>query len=604
MNRLVALIFFAVTLPSCGDNRETPADAPTAVGPRVLFVGNSYTFVNDVPGLMRSMVSPLFINTRSEEVLPGGYRLAQHAADARADGTPLARWLRTGTDDETAFSAVVLQEQSQIGGFNSSESQRIASVAGFEELATLARAHNVPVVLYQTWGRRLGDSETDGYETFESMEARLESGYLSVAAYLRKQGLDVRMAPVGVGFRLVYEDAGANPTADDSEFTQLYDADGSHPSLQGAYLAACIIAGTITHGDVVRFADEARLGSKISTRLRNVCARALIDERGTIPPADSPTPVLSDETIEFDASAATGVGTELAMSGDATRMILGATQAALFIARGQQGWSINQTVAANRQSVAMANDGNYAIAGTPPVIWHRNGDGWTAQSTLLFNSYGFALSYDGARAGALGGGMTIFARQGNSWSVEAELPVAASLAFDASAAQCVITNYGDLPIRAMQRVGDVWQPQSVEFTAGSIVSMAGDGQRFVAAAPNAARLNFFARVGNTWRKTQQVQAAFGRRGEALASNADGTVVVAGSAFDTNETFTTAMGSATVYRWRDGRYHADFILAPAVGNQLGTSDFGASVAVSSDGKRVAVGAPRLRNGAVFLFTLPQ
>jgi hypothetical protein len=89
----------------------------------------------------------------------------------------------------------------------------------------------------------------------------------------------------------------------------------------------------------------------------------------------------------------------------------------------------------------------------------------------------------------------------------------------------------------------------------------------------------------------------------LASNADGTVVVASSAFDTNETFNILTGSATVYRWRGGRYHADFVLLPAITDQLNTPDFGASVAVSSDGKRVAVGAPRLRNGAVLMFTLP-
>ena len=46
----------------------------------------------------------------------GGYTLAQHARDAMTDGTPLSRWLRTGTREETSFDAVVLQEQSQTGG--------------------------------------------------------------------------------------------------------------------------------------------------------------------------------------------------------------------------------------------------------------------------------------------------------------------------------------------------------------------------------------------------------------------------------------------------------------------------------------------------------
>jgi hypothetical protein len=592
----VAAVLF-IGLCACGDNQPANAGAdaaPTELGPRVLFVGNSYTFVNDLPRLMRSIVSPLFINTRSEEVLLAGYAMAQHASDARTDGTPLARWLRTGTEEETKFSAVVLQEQSQIGGFSSGNSERVASVAGFAELASLAMTHDVPVVLYQTWGRRNGDPDTSGYETFEAMETRLEDGYLSVGAYLQERGVDVRVAPVGVGFRLVYEAAGANPTADGSEFAQLYADDGSHPSLQGSYLAACIIAGTISQRDVVRFADEARLGAEVSSRLRNVCERALRDPRGVIPPTDHPAVLRPTQTIEFASNPAIEVGASLAMNGDASRIVIGAKQVALFVSRGPQGWSIAQEVPAFRQSVAIARDSNYAIAGSPPQIWHRSGEVWAAVAALPTNSYKFALNDGGSHAVALGGGMNIYVRDGASWSLQAQLPIAANVALDANATHCAIGNYAALPVRAVQRVGDVWQSENVDVAAGSVVAISGDGRRFVAAEPNDARLIFFEFIGNAWRATQRVQGAVGRFGDVVASNADGSVVVAGAPFET---------SATVFRWRDGRYHADYKLQLSVSDQTGMTDFGAAVSVSSDGNQVAVGAPRLRNGTVSIFTLP-
>lgn len=249
----------------------------------VLFVGNSYVYVNDVPGHYRALTGPLFGTLRVEEVTTGGYTLAQHAMDARTDGTPLARALRTGTPSETAFDFVVLQEQSQIGGFPDGFSDRMASLAAASELAALITARGASVVLYLTWGRERGDELNPGlYPTFTAMQDLLDAGYLGMAARLRTEGATVRVAPVGGGFRLVFEDVvarGADPLAEGSDFDALYEPDGSHPSPHGAYLAACILAGTTTMADVRAFGDDAALGEETSARLRDACARALSDPR-------------------------------------------------------------------------------------------------------------------------------------------------------------------------------------------------------------------------------------------------------------------------------------------------------------------------------------
>ncbi len=253
-------------------------------GHDVLFVGNSYVYVGDVPGRYRTSAEALGpLPVRLESVAPGGYRLAQHAADALADGTALARWLRTGTAGETDFDVVILQEQSQIGGFPEGEPLRMQSLDGASGLGSLARAQGVAVVLYLTWGRERGDETNPGlYPTFSAMQDRLDAGYRAMAARLRSEGSMVRIAPVGGAFRMVHDElvtAGMDPTAEGSEFDALYDSDGSHPSARGAYLAAAVIFGAITGADPRGLPDGADLDAASAGALREVAATVLEDPR-------------------------------------------------------------------------------------------------------------------------------------------------------------------------------------------------------------------------------------------------------------------------------------------------------------------------------------
>src|SRR5262245_30597598 len=114
----------AALLSGC-DGETVPHDAEPDAMPSVespydtLFVGHSFVYVNDVSGHYRSLAGASAPGTRVERVAPGGYRLEQHAADARADGTELATFLRTGPARENAFDYVVLQEQSELGAYPS-----------------------------------------------------------------------------------------------------------------------------------------------------------------------------------------------------------------------------------------------------------------------------------------------------------------------------------------------------------------------------------------------------------------------------------------------------------------------------------------------------
>lgn len=594
-------IFASLLMLSCGDNAGTldgpasqPArDAPDAPqrGPlATLFVGNSYIFVNDVTGHFRNLVGDAAATSGTVEVTTGGYRLAQHAADARTDGTALARWLRTGTPIETAFAALVLQEQSQIGGLPNRYAERGASIAAALELAILAKAKGVPVVLYATWGRRHGDPENElYYRSFVTMQNRLDTNYTGLAALLRSNAIDVRVAPVGVGFRTVYEDVarlGGDPTIDGTAFAQLFESDGSHPSVQGAYLAACIIAGTITQADVTGFIDEPALGSAISQRLRAVCQRALRDPRG-----DVPTVVYPRQKVHAAPGVNGFFGEQVAISADANQLLINGTEPA-FLQRTDAGWLVVQTLASGRLGSAMSADGNWAMAGAPVQLYARNGAAWSPFLSLSSNGTSVALDATATHmiesSGQLG---QIFARINNGWMAEAMFGPIATVALDAAGQRCAMGGKSAAPARIYARNGSQWSEEMATTLGASVVAIAGDGQTVLAAAPALDRIEFLRRTGTGWQLTQAVDLSdYSSHGAALALNTDGSWAAVGTPRDSSTITGVTSGSVQLYHLEDGVFRLRYLLVPDVASSQDVPLFGEAVAISGDGRVVVVGAP--------------
>jgi len=116
-----------------------PAPPPTD-SLRVLFIGDSYTYVNDLPGQIRRLAAssegalPLVVN----QVTPGGATLEQNWEEGRA-----RRLIRLG-----GWSHVVLQEQST------------RPIEDREKFVTYARLFDAEIkgvgaktVFYLTWAR-------------------------------------------------------------------------------------------------------------------------------------------------------------------------------------------------------------------------------------------------------------------------------------------------------------------------------------------------------------------------------------------------------------------------------------------------------------------
>lgn len=192
---------------------------------RVLFIGNSYTGVNDLPLLVSTVVKFQNDSIYYDSNTPGGYTLNGHSSNA----TTLAKIAQGNWD------YVVVQAQSQEPSF--SPSQVASSVLPYaHKLDSLIHAASpcAETVFYMTWGRKNGDASNCGVYppvcTYAGMQSRLRSSYLLMA-----QQNNASVAPVGPAWREVINQ---NPSFD------LYQSDESHPSIYGSYLAACTFYST------------------------------------------------------------------------------------------------------------------------------------------------------------------------------------------------------------------------------------------------------------------------------------------------------------------------------------------------------------------------
>src|SRR5690606_15231597 len=161
----------------------------------------------------------------------GGYELGLHLRDATTMDAIRSR----------PWDVVVLQNQSQKPGFREAD-VRAQSLPVVQELAREIRASHpqTHLLFYSTWGRRDGDRANCAYNPevcdFEGHTEAIERGYS-----LYSEVVGGELAPVGRAFGSVRQDKNA-PLA----FGDLYDSDGSHPSLFGSYLAAAVFFQKLT----------------------------------------------------------------------------------------------------------------------------------------------------------------------------------------------------------------------------------------------------------------------------------------------------------------------------------------------------------------------
>lgn len=237
-------------------------DAPTAPL-KVLFIGNSYTSVNDLPAMVAALAKAA--GGREIEVgrqLVGGCTLERHVNERKAlDKIRAAEW-----------DVVVLQEQSLRPLIDRKSMHEYARVLDAE-----IKQQGAKTVFYLTWARQhipdmqegadparspeyakamyqiSGAAKTTDFQDWcqrqaVGLQGGLNGSYLDIAKDLRAD-----VAPVGIAWKMAL--------AADPPFV-LHRSDKSHPNPVGTYLAACVFYATLLDANPVGLPGKILQGDK------------------------------------------------------------------------------------------------------------------------------------------------------------------------------------------------------------------------------------------------------------------------------------------------------------------------------------------------------
>lgn len=177
---------------------------------RVLFVGNSYTYFENLPQVVSVLSEQTGTVLLTEKITVGGAKLSEHWRGAR--GLNTREKIRNG-----AYDIVVLQEWS-LGTVN----ERDSAVYYLGLFSNLVREAGAEPYFYLTWAR----------EKIPQQQEVISKVYRETAALNR-----ATVVPAGEAWALARS---LKPEI------KLYDPDGTHPSDRGTYLTACVFVATIT----------------------------------------------------------------------------------------------------------------------------------------------------------------------------------------------------------------------------------------------------------------------------------------------------------------------------------------------------------------------
>ena len=213
----------------------------------VLFIGNSYTSSNNLPGIISSIASSKGDYMNFESNLIGGATLQDHV-----NNNNTIDLIMNGNWDY-----VVLQEQSQYPSFPIEQvEQEVFPYAN--QLSQITKDSNdcSNVIFFMTWGRENGDQDNCSNWppicTYEGMDDLLRERYLTMA-----NNNEAQISPVGAVWRSI---------RDSNYNIDLYSSDGSHPSFIGSYIAAVCFYTTLFQKNPV----DIVLGQELGLNMNDV----------------------------------------------------------------------------------------------------------------------------------------------------------------------------------------------------------------------------------------------------------------------------------------------------------------------------------------------
>lgn len=198
---------------SCSESKRTT---------RILFVGNSYTYRNNMPKIFERIAQSKGEEVRVSHITRGKYTFYLHSKRKK-----LYKALHNQDWD-----VIVLQGSSRDMLRDSARFMKRTYPALDKMLGMIRKNQkDAKVYFYMTWPYRKGDPKTERFSNPDSMLQAVAKGYQNL-----KSRYNIPVIPVGKVWRsyvITYPEA------------ELYLKDNSHPTYEGSYLVACTMYSAI-----------------------------------------------------------------------------------------------------------------------------------------------------------------------------------------------------------------------------------------------------------------------------------------------------------------------------------------------------------------------
>lgn len=245
---------FFVLLPFLSFSQQTK---------EVLFIGNSYTYVNDLPNMVKQIALSFGDTLNYESSTPGGASFGMHATNA----TTISKI------NQQAWDYVVLQAQSQEAALstnyvNANVYPAVQSLIDIIENSSTC----IEPMFFMTWGRKYGDANNCApwppVCTYLGMQQQLRLRYLDFTFTH-----DASCSPVGMAWKeSILQDSTLN----------LYSPDNSHPSVYGSYLSACTFYASIFKNSPVGTTYIPNgIDTATASFLQNIASNTVLDSLST-----------------------------------------------------------------------------------------------------------------------------------------------------------------------------------------------------------------------------------------------------------------------------------------------------------------------------------
>lgn len=272
-------------------------------GIKVLFVGDSLTYYNDMSEIFEAMAKAAGKKIRVEAITKGGYGIVTFQANAMLWASVLE------TLDAEQWDIVVMQtnrNHTVMGEYFPAHPWDEMQAA--RRFAEIIDDHGAIPMLYSTFGVTKGSVTRDGYTKVmdRKMHTDLVTAYNATVAER-------------IGYTAVFTGATFNKIYEAEEPINLYHTDNSHPSYAGSYLVAADFYTVIFGESPVNIDYTGELDTETAAKLRTTAAMLLeytpTEKADVSKPAPAPTisfdndklTVVSDSEFTYAYTSGDGI---------------------------------------------------------------------------------------------------------------------------------------------------------------------------------------------------------------------------------------------------------------------------------------------------------